>query len=456
MVRLENWAREPNEYTYKKPFMYHTGFIVSSLAILLNVMEVVLVMHSLKRKLTIPLIYILNLSLADIMIGSIANIVLSLILTVAADGGSPKSEMACKILSRVDVIGSRVCGMVAIFSIVAMTIDRVLCTIRPLQYRQIKKRYAVFSCVSVWFMALLLVSSSYLLTADDRPFWNFQNVTALVETRLDHVVLETRTRFQYDGFWRNELTQMQINITDFERRFNLSHLTFDRYFFVKEKLEVIRSSSFRGRTEEQGKFEYFVYIVSINIAVMVLIASYSKILFTLKRDKQNIARQNSTQGTNKRMLKMIVLTVSMFIITWVPLSVYFACFMSGILNHTPSQVAHYENAFRILPLLNSAINPFIYFKCMGHFRRWFRTFTKLLNIQVAENSLSLNNSTRPKTESSVPDKTQTAINQKNDGQRIVYGSSGVAKSFISKPKEPGLAPPILTLQNFSAEREIHV
>ena len=71
---------DTESHTFKPPFMYQLIFVISCLAFFMNVLEIHLVRISLKKKLTIPLIFIFNLTLVDIFMAVIANTVLSLIV----------------------------------------------------------------------------------------------------------------------------------------------------------------------------------------------------------------------------------------------------------------------------------------------------------------------------------------------------------------------------------------
>ena len=363
-------------HIFKPPFMYQVIFFISFMAFLMNVLEIHLVRISLKEKLTIPLIFIFNLTLADIFMGVIASTVLSLLVYIS--NSKTNSELIFKILASCDIIGSRVCAIVAIFSIVAMTLDRVFCTMKPMKYRQINKKYALCSCVIVWVIAILTSISSFLLTVDNRPFWTYNNSTALFNSRLDHVTLYTKTRQQYDGFWKEINSHTEMSLTDFKRKFNDSSLNFDQSIVTIETYKHIRSSSFRGRSEEQGKFEYIVLPISIDLAVIVLVISYSIIWHKTRQITRNSLRNRSKQRNNK-FLHLIIMTVTIFIVMWMPLSLYFTCYITGAIKVTPHQNAVYEDYLRVLPVLNSAINPFIYFKCTGVFKKSLRTFFKMLS-----------------------------------------------------------------------------
>ena len=364
---------EMESHTFKPPFMYQLIFVIDCLAFFMNVLEIHLVRISLKKKLTIPLIFIFNLTLVDIFMAVIANTVLSLIVYIS--NSKTNSEMIFKILASCDIIGSRVCGIVAIFSIVAMTLDRVFCTIQPIKYRNINKKYALCSCIIVWIMATLSSVSSFLLTVDDRPFWIFDNSTALVKLRLDHVTLHTKTRQQFEGFWKETNSHSEMNLIDFKRKFNISSLVFNQSIVTIETYKHIRSSSFRGRSEEQGKFEYIVLPIAIDLAVIILITSYSVIWYKSRQVSRNSLKTRSREKA-KKFLHLIIMTVTIFIVMWMPLSLYFTCYITGAIKVTPHQNTIYEDYLRVLPVLNSAINPFIYFKCTGVFKKHLQTFFK--------------------------------------------------------------------------------
>ena len=154
--------------------------------------------------------------------------------------------------------------------------------------------------------------------------------------------------------------------------------------------------NYKYRQDKAGYWEYIIIASLIFSTTALLLVSYSLIWYRLRK-----SRAQFTQGSNsvasdrtfdkreRNLMKLAVGIVSTFMLCWLP----FACYATLYVTETiESQLkpAIYELPFLLLAILNSLINPFLYFKIMTKMnfcRKCKRTSVQNNTTQQAELSV---------------------------------------------------------------------
>lgn len=128
--------------------------IMGGLIVLLNVIEIVCIGRNEKRK-KVGTIYILNLSISDVIVG------LMMILLKSMDPfmkDQLKSNLAAKeAYSVIRYCFIRLSLFVSIFSLIALTVDRVWAVTKPFLHRQKTSYFAAKICSIVWLLSVVSV-----------------------------------------------------------------------------------------------------------------------------------------------------------------------------------------------------------------------------------------------------------------------------------------------------------
>ena len=128
--------------------------IVGFLIVLLNMMEIKLVYEAIKKKLCNSYIYLLNLAISDVFFG----IAISLYFIVGIfmqKFGDVNHVIAYDPYQKILIlIFHRVTLILSIMNIIALTIDRLFCVIKPFIFRIMRKKYLVCACVGIWMLTI--------------------------------------------------------------------------------------------------------------------------------------------------------------------------------------------------------------------------------------------------------------------------------------------------------------
>ena len=122
--------------------------ILAVLMVMLNSAEIILIARK-KGKLLISMIYLLNLSVSDLLTGII--IIFTKVLHII---DSPKLSAAYDVavysMLRLSILMSSL-------SLIVITLDRYFAVISPFRYRHIKRVSAVAVCITLWVFATVII-----------------------------------------------------------------------------------------------------------------------------------------------------------------------------------------------------------------------------------------------------------------------------------------------------------
>ena len=131
------------------------------------------------------------------------------------------------------------------------------------------------------------------------------------------------------------------------------------------------------------KLEYTIILVAFTIIPFLLLTSlYSAIIISLHRQKRNLhlAPEATKRRVkeNRRITYMLVTVVVIFLVTWLPLTIYL--FLSAFVwsSHRPCESRHLIFSANFLCYICPAINPFIYYFFIANYRKGFQELLKYL------------------------------------------------------------------------------
>ncbi|XP_066929128.1 alpha-1A adrenergic receptor-like [Clytia hemisphaerica] len=358
---------------------------------ILNIVEIIFIIKAIKKKNHISQIYLLNLSISDAMLG-IAVIIIgatSIIYRSHVEGTNTEGQLVRLQYSTVN-IGFRITLLMSIFSLLALTIDRVLGVVFPSRYRCVKRQHAVFVCLSMWVICITVCTINAFFLLVDKPY--FEIITTdyngpkgiALENNAVITVHEFRESRFYDRTETRSYSSPNITGVEYLKKFNGSNLNdvimvkvMESYGHTqirrKEGLQY-ENRIYGTRSERQGDLEYTVISILVYATIIFLLTAY--LLIWCKVRKSRMRLQAGTTGAQpslsvevrnrkeKKFAMMAVAFVLAFVFCWLP----FAIFASIVITAPEEKKFDFSRSgenerFLFIPAgLNSLINPFLYFK----------------------------------------------------------------------------------------------
>ena len=122
------------------------GLLLSALIILFNAIQIyTILMDGKKKKIALPILFILNLSISDLFMGCV------LTAMIATGQGIVIVDKNLRILSPLSTVLFSISLAVSSGMLVAITIDRLLSVAAPMKYRQ-RRRKTVLSCIALTWL----------------------------------------------------------------------------------------------------------------------------------------------------------------------------------------------------------------------------------------------------------------------------------------------------------------
>lgn len=129
----------------------YVSLILALLTAIANTVEIVIIAKK-KNKLHSSMIYILNLSISDLLTAVCTLIIV--IIRLVRSFPSLTEVIIYQIIFTSSIMTSS-------FNLVAITIDRILAIIRPIQHRNVKRVYSVSVCICLWLVSVVSLSIVY-------------------------------------------------------------------------------------------------------------------------------------------------------------------------------------------------------------------------------------------------------------------------------------------------------
>ena len=148
--------------TYSNIIFDYVTPAIAGAVVFANTVELLLIMLPKKRKITLGIIYILNLCISDIMVGLFMIILKSMnpFMRTTLKGNIFAKE-AFSIMQHVFI---RLSLFISVFNSIALTVDRVIAITKPFVHRQYGKMRAIKICVGVWALSLVCVITIYCVS----------------------------------------------------------------------------------------------------------------------------------------------------------------------------------------------------------------------------------------------------------------------------------------------------
>ncbi|XP_066930194.1 adenosine receptor A3-like [Clytia hemisphaerica] len=144
----------PDEITLFYQAYIAIWVIVGLTAFVLNILQIIfIVKKSLNQRNTRvgnSVIFLTSLCMSDGLVGFVMVILIVVIFLLPERHKSTSIDLIFLFLE-----GS---SIISILNLVGITVDRLWCVMKPIQYRNSSRKYAVCICVSLWVLALLIIS----------------------------------------------------------------------------------------------------------------------------------------------------------------------------------------------------------------------------------------------------------------------------------------------------------
>eukprot|EP00111_Clytia_hemisphaerica_P023479 TCONS_00069182-protein len=353
-------------YTISEPFNIML-MVLGILMVILNVLEIrFIVKGSKNKKLHKSQIYLSNLALSDVMFG-VSIILLSAVSEYTKNVSNRANWLRAMNLYLI-LVGIRITFTMSIFSLIALTLDRLLGILKPFYHRKIENKHCVCICVLTWVVAITMGSLNIVLMATAshhsidmifRRFIDSQNTTEVIQ----HATLDIYGYAYEFKILRTEIVSLTKPYPDWLNNV-LEKINSTHNRFLK--------SPYGLRSMEQGDFEYSFIQVTIYTTVFILLSVYTLIWYRLRKSHLFIRGsaktpeivENVQKTKEKKFVKLSIAIVLAFAFCWLPLAIHSTIFFYW--GKYKGYDVTSEESYVMMPiLLNSIINPFLYFKMMS-------------------------------------------------------------------------------------------
>ncbi|VDD88557.1 unnamed protein product [Enterobius vermicularis] len=158
---------------------------------------------------------------------------------------------------------------------------------------------------------------------------------------------------------------------------NAIYATVEKHFFFSPKLQVLQThwickSDFKCKTI----YETFILLVQYVIPLFILSITYGSIAWIIQRENEEYKRKGKQPAqfeAKKKVIKMLGLVVTVFMICWLPYQLYHALFDNLFDKFNEFKVSYYTYLIAYwLAMSAAAYNPFIYCLSNNRFRVGFK------------------------------------------------------------------------------------
>ena len=133
---------------------------LGGVVIILNIIEIIFIMK--QKKFTMCLVYILNLSVSDVLVGAVMVTLKSMYPFMKTTlKGNVAAKEGYDVLKHVFV---RLSLFLSVFHLLAITFDRLLSVSRPYFYRNHGQSFPYKVCAGTWVAALICVTIVYCIS----------------------------------------------------------------------------------------------------------------------------------------------------------------------------------------------------------------------------------------------------------------------------------------------------
>ncbi|XP_059472152.1 tachykinin-like peptides receptor 86C isoform X2 [Neocloeon triangulifer] len=258
-----------------------------------------------RRMRSVTNYFLVNLSVSDMMM-ALLNCVFNFIYMIDSDW--PFGATYCTVNNFV----ANVTVAASVFTLVAISLDRYVAIVKPLKGRM-RKRWALFTVLSIWFLSSLLALPTLLYSTTSTS---------------SHTNGETRT------------------------------LCFLQW---------------PDGTYPRSSLDYAYNLVFPALTYLVPVAAMAVCYWRMGRELWGASdAATQRQAARRRVVRMFLVVVTIFAVCWLPYHGYFIYAYHFREIAASSYVQHLYLAFYWLAMANAMVNPLVYY-CMNHrFRAYFR------------------------------------------------------------------------------------
>ena len=349
--------------------------VVGSFAVLFNLVEIIFLHKTMKKKLHKSHIYLLNLAISDLLVGIIVMIISGIGIQRRVEKRLPRTLMFLQNFAY--ILGLRITLLMSIFSLLALTIDRLVAVVSPFKNRNMKKKSAVLACVIMWVVSILLCSMHAFLLRETQPYYVKRNFLKIDLKKVNGTDHEHTVTFKYEEIsyfpdrreHRFKKMELLLNLTQFVEKNPKKMLEQINRFPIFDRIYEIEQDSF-NLSMKQRNLEYIIIPVLVYLTIVFLLVAYLRIWKEMRKSKSKVKLKVSKgcytameKTRNRKEKKFKILAVSMvlaFAFCWLPFSLNASYIMASDDRNGFLQ----ETYLLVLIYLNSLINPFLYFKLM--------------------------------------------------------------------------------------------
>ncbi|CAO1429904.1 unnamed protein product [Diamesa hyperborea] len=264
-----------------------------------------------RRMRTVTNYFLLNLSVADLLMASL-NCVFNFIFMIDSDW--PFGAIYCTInnfIANVSVASS-------VFTLVAISFDRYIAIVRPLQHRTSRKKARIFLAI-IWLMSCVLAVPCLMYSSVmTKKYTNGKTRTVCYMLWPDGRYPTSRADYIY----------------------NLVFL-----------------------------------ILTYGIPIMIMVICYTLMgreLWGSRSIGEHTERQLESMKSKKKVVRMFIIIVAIFAICWLPYHLFFVYSYHNHQMTSSSYVQHLYLGFYWLAMSNAMVNPIIYYWMNSRFRVYFQ------------------------------------------------------------------------------------
>ncbi|CAF1268689.1 unnamed protein product, partial [Didymodactylos carnosus] len=301
--------------------------LLSILTITSNIF-VCLVVFCYQRMVTVTNLFIVNLAISDLLVG-----IFCIPIVLISDyllSNWPFGAFMCKFFS----FAQSVCVTCTIYTLIAMSIDRYLAVVHPMNPLKITQGQCKKMLAFIWLFAISFSIPVYIE----------------MNTRVVCFKREDGTHFQMTC----EASDLSKSI---QTAYNIASIV----------------------------MIYFIPLVVLSIVYIHLGQTLNK---SRAPGEAHSERDAKMEKSKRKVIKMCCIVVIMFGICWLPMQIYINILRQFLEVIGYKYIPHLYFAFHIMAMSNSCINPFIYGVMSSKFRNGYLYFLKCQQRSMRKNTLS--------------------------------------------------------------------
>ena len=133
--------------------------ILGVFIVIVNLIQIASILQTKRNKLSIPFIFILNLSISDLLVG-LTEMLIKTMYWVARNY-KVSSQIFSDVFQYVIFVFLRMSLLMSMLNLIAITFDRLFCVVKPIRYRRANRKNAIFVCITLWIISLISSSLYY-------------------------------------------------------------------------------------------------------------------------------------------------------------------------------------------------------------------------------------------------------------------------------------------------------